>query len=219
MGSEDPGQKDATLWGQADAARERLHVSSGVAPGDRMVHGGREGVCREVFVGFGSNVGGPVAKVREAVDRLAHLPGIKVIRVSSLYRTEPVGLEEQDWFVNGVAHIESGLGPRELMRGLLAVEHGMGRTRTIQGGPRVIDLDILLFGDLVMEEPDLRIPHPRLHERRFVLVPLCEVAPHALHPVLNKEVGDILSGLQDAKSVLFLEPWGDDPCGFVGRSW
>lgn len=193
-------------------------MSSGAALGDRMVYGGAGGVCQEVFVGFGSNLGGAVARVREAVARLAHLPRVRVIQVSSLYRTEPVGLEDQDWFVNGVAHIESGLGPRELMRGLLEVEQGMGRTRTIQGGPRVIDLDLLLFGDLVMEDADLRIPHPRLHERRFVLVPLCELAPHALHPVLKKEMADILMDLQDTKSVQFLEPWGDDPCGFVGRS-
>ncbi len=206
------------MWGQADAATEGLHASSGSPLGDRMVHGEPWEVCQEVFVGFGSNVGGPVARVREAVARLAQLPRVKVIRVSSLYKTEPVGLEEQDWFVNGVARLESGLGPRELMRGLLAVEKAMGRTRTIQGGPRVIDLDLLLFGDLVMEEEDLRIPHPRLHERRFVLVPMCEVAPYALHPVLKKEMADILKGLEDTKSVQFLEPWGDDPCGFVGRS-
>lgn len=180
--------------------------------------GGLEAVCQEVFVGFGSNVGGPVARVREAVGRLAHLPRIKVIRVSSLYRTEPVGLEEQDWFVNGVARLESGLSPRELMRGLLSVERAMGRTRMIPGGPRVIDLDLLLFGDLVMGEADLWIPHPRLHERRFVLVPMCEVAPHVLHPVLKKEMADILKDLEDNKSVQFLEPWGDDPCGFVGQS-
>jgi len=92
---------------------------------------------------------------------------------------------------------------------LLAVEEEMGRMRTTPGGPRVIDLDILLFGDLVMDEAGLRIPHPRLHERRFVLVPLCEVAPHALHPVLKKETRELLAELKDTKCVEFLEPWRD----------
>jgi|YNPNPStandDraft_1061719.scaffolds.fasta_scaffold02136_6 2-amino-4-hydroxy-6-hydroxymethyldihydropteridine diphosphokinase len=163
----------------------------------------------EVFVGIGSNVGSPAAQVRDAVGRLARLPGTAVVRVSSLYRTEPVGREEQDWFVNAVAQLESSLPPRQLMGELLAVEEEMGRMRTTPGGPRVIDLDILLFGDLVMDEAGLRIPHPRLHERRFVLVPLCEVAPHALHPVLKKETRELLAELKDTKCVEFLEPWRD----------
>jgi 2-amino-4-hydroxy-6-hydroxymethyldihydropteridine diphosphokinase len=169
----------------------------------------RPEMLEDVYIGFGSNLGDRVAQVREALRRLLSQTRMEAVRVSSLYRTEPVGLEEQGWFVNGAAWLRSRLGPRELMGRLLELEARMGRVRETPGGPRVIDLDLLLYGDAVMDEPGLRIPHPRFHERRFVLVPLCEIAPEVRHPVLGMTIREILEGLEDSKAVECLGPWGE----------
>ncbi|MDR3717183.1 MAG: 2-amino-4-hydroxy-6-hydroxymethyldihydropteridine diphosphokinase [Bryobacteraceae bacterium] len=115
---------------------------------------------------------------------------IKLLAVSSLYRTEPVGYLDQDWFLNAVARIETRLSPREFLTRLLAIERDLGRVRTVRNGPRTIDLDILLWGDLVLREDDLVIPHPRLQERLFVLEPLAEIAPGVCHPVLGIGIGE-----------------------------
>ncbi|MGV8075159.1 MAG: 2-amino-4-hydroxy-6-hydroxymethyldihydropteridine diphosphokinase [Syntrophobacteraceae bacterium] len=156
-----------------------------------------------VLIGFGSNQGDSVRICGEALEVLRQHPQIEVLKVSSFYRTEPVGMVEQDWFTNGVAICETSLEPEGLLNALQRIEAGFGRVREACGGPRTLDLDILAFEDCRIEYPGLIIPHPRLHERRFVLLPLVEIAPHWLHPVLKlqaKEMLDRISGQGNQKA-------------------
>jgi 2-amino-4-hydroxy-6-hydroxymethyldihydropteridine diphosphokinase len=127
------------------------------------------------YVGIGSNVGEPQTQVERALRELEGLPGTRLVRASSLYETEPVGLREQPGFINAVAMVETALSPRALLDGLLEIERRHGRVRTVKNGPRTLDLDILLYGNLRVQEDGLTIPHPRMHERGFVLEPLLEV--------------------------------------------
>jgi 2-amino-4-hydroxy-6-hydroxymethyldihydropteridine diphosphokinase len=129
------------------------------------------------YVGLGANLGDREATIRAAV---AALPGVRAL--SSLRETEPVGLTDQPRFLNGVAALETELSARDLLDTLLAVERRLGRERRERWGPRTIDLDLLLFGEEAIDEPGLTVPHPRLHERRFALEPLAEIAPDALIP-------------------------------------
>jgi 2-amino-4-hydroxy-6-hydroxymethyldihydropteridine diphosphokinase len=135
------------------------------------------------FVGLGSNLGDREAQIRLAIDELARLPGTRLSRASSLYDSEPVGEVEQPNFLNAVAQLDSELTARQLLWNLLLVERRLGRVRTTRWGPRAIDLDLLLYGDLVVDEPDLQVPHPELTRRSFVLVPLVELDPMLIHPV------------------------------------
>jgi 2-amino-4-hydroxy-6-hydroxymethyldihydropteridine diphosphokinase len=150
-----------------------------------------------VYIGLGSNMGDKIANLNKAIEELGKVAGNKVLAVSSLYKTEPVGGIEQDWFVNAVAEIETGLTPRELLNKLLYIEKNLGRVRDEKWGPRVIDLDILLYDDLVMDEEGLSIPHPYLYERGFVLVPLAEIAPKMIHPKLKKSMTELMEGIHD----------------------
>ena len=144
------------------------------------------------YIGLGSNLGDREATLRRALELLAEEPGIEVTAVSTFRDTDPVGLLDQPRFLNAAARIESELGPRELLECLLAVERALGRTRTgPRFGPRTIDLDLLLYGDSTLAEPGLTVPHPRLHERAFVLEPLAELDPRLVIP-----------GLGDVKSLL-----------------
>lgn len=146
-----------------------------------------------VFLGLGSNLGDRRKNIETAVDKLRLSPEIELINVSGLVETEPVGGPPQDKFLDGAAEIKTELSPRELLALLKKIEREVGRVASsVKWGPREIDLDILLFGDLKIDEQDLKIPHPLLHLRRFMLEPLCEIAPDAIHPVLNKKVGEIL---------------------------
>ena len=140
------------------------------------------------FVGLGSNLGDREAMIRLALDDLARLPETTLVRASSLYDTEPVGEPEQPNFLNAVAELDTTLTARQLLWNLLLVEKRLGRVRTRRWGPRTIDLDLLLYGSLVIEEPDLRVPHPELTRRSFVLVPLVEIEPMLVHP----ETGETL---------------------------
>ncbi len=139
-----------------------------------------------IYVGLGSNLGEREAMIRLALDDLARLPETTLLRASSLYDTEPVGDVDQPNFLNAVAEVESGLAARRLLWNLQLIEKRLGRGRTRRWGPRTIDLDLLLYGDLVIEEPDLTVPHPEMLRRSFVLVPLVELDPMLVHPVTGE---------------------------------
>jgi 2-amino-4-hydroxy-6-hydroxymethyldihydropteridine diphosphokinase len=141
------------------------------------------------YVGLGANLGDREATIRSA---LAALPGVAA--VSTLRETEPLGVTDQPRFLNGVAAVETELSPRELLDSLLAVERRLGRERRERWGPRTIDLDLLLYGGEELEEPGLTVPHPLLHERRFVLEPLAELAPGLVVPGRGR-VEDLLAEL------------------------
>jgi 2-amino-4-hydroxy-6-hydroxymethyldihydropteridine diphosphokinase len=160
----------------------------------------KEGVI--AFIGIGSNMGDAAARCREAMDRLGRIKGSALLSRSSLYRTEPVGFKDQDWFVNAVVELRTGLSARDLLNLLKAVERDMGRKEDeVRWGPRVIDLDILLMGQDVIAEEDLVVPHPELHKRRFALQPLAELAPYAIHPAFGISVKGLMDRLADESAV------------------
>jgi 2-amino-4-hydroxy-6-hydroxymethyldihydropteridine diphosphokinase len=134
------------------------------------------------FVGLGANLGDREGTIAEAVRLLGERDGVHVVAVSTLRETDPVGVVDQPRFLNGAALVETDLGPRELLDALLAVERELGRVRDERWGPRTIDLDLLVFGEIELEEPGLTVPHPRLHERRFALEPLAELDPELTIP-------------------------------------
>jgi 2-amino-4-hydroxy-6-hydroxymethyldihydropteridine diphosphokinase len=153
-----------------------------------------------IYLSLGSNIGARAGNIARA---LAELPehGVRVVGRSSLYETEPVEFLAQGWFLNCVVEVETDLAPVELMRALLDIERAMGRERVAPKGPRIIDVDILLYGSRVVREADLEIPHPRMAERRFVLVPFAEIAPGGVHPVLKKTVAEMLAETADRSEV------------------
>ena len=150
------------------------------------------------FVGLGGNVGDAAATLRAAFAELGALPDSRLLRGSRLYRTPAWGVQDQPHFVNAVAMLETALPAQALLAHLLAIERAHGRERDAdrRWGPRTLDLDLLLYGDAVLDEPGLRLPHPRLHERAFALVPLAEIAPEATIPGVGR-VTDALSKLAD----------------------
>jgi 2-amino-4-hydroxy-6-hydroxymethyldihydropteridine diphosphokinase len=156
------------------------------------------------YIGIGSNIGDREAYCLKAVALLAQAG--RVTAVSSLYYTEPVGYKEQDDFINAVAAVETDRSPEGLMAICRSIEDGLGRTRTIRWGPRTMDLDILFYGDRVVNTPDLQIPHPSIGLRKFVLVPLAEIAPDALHPVLKKKAALLLQELRVSHTVMKCTP-------------
>lgn len=129
------------------------------------------------FVALGSNLDHPATQIRAAFAALATLPGTRLLRTSSLYRTTPVGYLDQPDFVNAVAEIDSSLAPLALLQGLLAIESDFGRQRSFRNAPRVLDLDLLWYQGVSQSDAELTLPHPRMHQRAFVLIPLCEIAP------------------------------------------
>ena len=145
------------------------------------------------YLGLGANLGDRRRNIAEAVRRLEATPGIRVVRTSPLVETKPVGGPAQPDYLNAACEVDTTLSPRELLDAALAVERAIGRRRSVRWGPRVIDIDILLCDDLVVDAPDLRVPHPRMHERRFVLEPLDRIAPGARHPELGKTVRELLA--------------------------
>lgn len=150
-------------------------------------------------------MGEKVAHILAALGKLAELPATRLTAVSRLYRTEPVGKTDQDWFVNAAAVLETALSPRGLLNGLLEIERVMGRIRTEKWGPRLIDLDLLYYDQWVANEPDLVVPHPFLDQRRFVLAPLADVAPDWVHPRLRLTPTEMLAGLpEDGQEVVIL---------------
>jgi 2-amino-4-hydroxy-6-hydroxymethyldihydropteridine diphosphokinase len=138
------------------------------------------------YIALGSNLSDPLAQVEGGIEELAMLRDTRLGAVSSLYRTAPVGIVDQPDFINAVAMIETELTPRELLDELLGIERRYARVRGLKNGPRTLDLDIVLYGDATHADDALTIPHPRMHERAFVLVPLAEIAPDAVVPGLGK---------------------------------
>lgn len=156
------------------------------------------------FVGIGSNLGNPVGNCLKAIELISSLSKLKVPQRSSLYKTEPVGFPEQNWFVNCVIETSTTLSAHSLLKTLQQIEDSMGRVRETKWGPRIIDLDILLYGHDIVEDDQLVIPHPELHKRRFVLVPLCEIAPYFVHPVFETPIKELLDGLGDKSEIAVL---------------
>ena len=152
------------------------------------------------YLSLGSNIGDRAHNITHALEQLAS-HGVTVVKQSPLYETEPVELREQDWFLNSVVEVETNLRPQELMQVLLNIERSMGRERTVPKGPRIIDVDILMFGSESVHESHLEIPHPRMADRRFVLVPLAEIAPETVHPVTKKTVQRLLEDTPDHSEV------------------
>jgi 2-amino-4-hydroxy-6-hydroxymethyldihydropteridine diphosphokinase len=153
----------------------------------------------KAYVGLGSNLGEREAMIRLALDDLARLPATKLVRASSLYDTEPMGDVDQPNFLNAVAQLETELTARQLLWNLLLVERRLGRVRTRPWGPRTIDLDLLLFGNQIVDEPELRLPHPEILRRSFVLVPLVELDPLLVHPVTGETLVAHLSRLSNSR--------------------
>ena len=152
-----------------------------------------------VYLSLGSNVGDRAASLNSAIERLRALGEIE--KVSSFYETEPVEFVNQPWFLNCAVKLDTEKMPKQLLAGILEVEQQMGRRRTQKKGPRAIDIDILLFGNSIIDTKGLTIPHPALHERRFVLEPLAEIAPDVRHPVLKRTMRELRDALPPGQAV------------------
>ena len=160
---------------------------------------GRQG-CSDlklIYLSLGSNIGDRERNLRAAVERLG-APGLRVLRVSPVYETEPVDYTDQRWFLNLVVEAETTLFPLQLLARVQKIERALGRVRTVPKGPRIIDIDILLYGAAVVHGAKLEIPHPRMAERRFVLVPLHDLAPDLRHPVTRATVTELLHAASPA---------------------
>lgn len=153
------------------------------------------------FIGIGSNIGNKIAQCEAAICEILRADRHTLLAKSSFYKTQPLGYTRQDWFVNGVIKIETDLEPVALLRSLSAIESRMGPPKAFRWGPRTIDLDILFFDGGIVRTAELQIPHPLLHERRFVLVPLAEIDPSLLHPVLGKTIQELLENLKEDQGV------------------
>ena len=154
------------------------------------------------YIGFGSNIGDRLAHIQNAIHALSKTEGITLQKISSVYKTDPVGYEAQAQFLNGVAAIQTTLPPLSLLHILKGIETAIGRKHRTRWGPREIDLDILIYGDLCLQAEKLIIPHPEMHRRGFVLVPLAEIAPDLVHPVFQETIQTLRNRLEDDKSVL-----------------
>ena len=161
-------------------------------------------IAHQVYIGIGSNVGNKRENFFEAVNRLAKLPDTRVVKESSLYESEPLG-DAKDWYVNGAVEIETKFKPDMLLNKFKNIERAMGRKKVKKRwGSRIIDLDILLCDHEIVEKRSLKVPHPEMHKRRFVLLPLAELAPHVVHPQLGQSVSALLAAVKDEKRVTLL---------------
>ena len=152
----------------------------------------------QVFVSVGSNLGDKIENCQKGIKGLLADGRSILVGSSSFYRTSPVDYKDQDWFVNLVVKIETALNPFDLLDKIQGIEKAMGRkTGTVRFGPRVLDLDIIFYDDQVVQTDTLEIPHPRMHKRRFVLKPICDIEPSMMHPLLGRDMQSLLSDLQD----------------------
>jgi len=152
-----------------------------------------------VYLSLGSNLGDREANLRDAIERLRGVGN--PIAISSFYETEPIDVVSQPWFLNCAVKLDTEKMPRQLIAAILSLEQEMGRLRKQQKAPRTIDIDILLFGSSIIDIPSLTIPHPRMHERRFVLEPLAEIAPDARHPVFKRTIRELREALPPGQTV------------------
>ena len=156
------------------------------------------------YIGIGSNLGNPVQNCQDALEKVSHIQGVQLVKTSSLYLTEPVDVntdKHQDWFINAVAEVKTNLRARELLIKLQGIETEMGRKREIKGESRVIDLDLLFYGQDIINKDDLKVPHPEIYRRRFVLEPLSEIASFYIHPAFGVSIRGLKDRLNDEKIV------------------
>jgi len=153
------------------------------------------------YIGIGSNLGTPGKNCIEAIEKISRTKDIKIISRSSFYQTEPIGEVQQDWFVNSAIKIKTNLSPTHLLSALLNIESAMGRTREEKWGPRLIDLDLLFYGNLILEKKDITLPHHEIQNRKFVLIPISEIAENLIHPTLKKTIKTLLQESSDVTIV------------------
>ena len=153
------------------------------------------------YIGIGSNLGTPGKNCIEAIEKISSTKDIKIISRSSFYQTEPIGEVQQDWFVNSAIKIKTNLSPTNLLSALLNIESSMGRTREEKWGPRLIDLDLLFYGNLILRKKGLTLPHPEILKRKFVLIPMSEIAENLVHPTLKKTIKTLLQESSDGTVV------------------
>ncbi len=153
------------------------------------------------YIGIGSNLKSPAENCLNAVERINKHPDLTLVARSSLYQSEPFGITDQDWFINSVVQLTTSLSPEDLLRTCLSIEQAMGRTRTKKWGPRIIDLDILFYDDLILKQEGLEIPHPGIAERSFVLAPTNEIAPEFIHPKFKKPIRTLLLEIPNPQQV------------------
>jgi len=153
------------------------------------------------YIGIGSNLGNALKNCQHAVESLSLTAGVEITRVSPFYKTEPVGIENQNMFINAVVEIRTVLSARNLFQALQSIEKDMGRDREVKGGPRIIDLDLLFYGQEVIQDADLIVPHPEIQRRRFVLEPICEIASYLIHPDFGVSMRGLKDRLTDNKMV------------------
>ncbi|MCJ7641526.1 MAG: 2-amino-4-hydroxy-6-hydroxymethyldihydropteridine diphosphokinase [Desulfobacterales bacterium] len=153
------------------------------------------------YIGVGSNIGDKAHRCEQGIAEILRIDRTKLLAKSSLYKTQPVGHLPQDWFVNGVIKIETDLEAPDLFRSMKEIETRLGRRKTFRWGPRTLDLDLLLFDDQIIDTEELSVPHPRIQERQFVLIPLAEIDRYLIHPVLRKSVQELLENLKQDQGV------------------
>ena len=153
------------------------------------------------YIGIGSNLGTPGKNCIEAIEKISNTKDIKIISRSSFYQTEPIGGVRQSWFVNSVIKIETDLSPENLLSVLLSLELAMGRISKEKWGPRLIDLDLLFYGNLVLDNKNLTLPHPEIQNRKFTLIPMSEIAENLIHPTLKKTIKTLLQESSDVTIV------------------
>ena len=161
---------------------------------------------KTVYIGIGSNLGDKRNNCRHAVEKMAQLPGCKIAGCSELYLTKPWGVEGQEWYANAVASLSTKISAQDLLKNLQAIEADMGRVRKEKWEARIIDLDILIFGDDIIDEENLKVPHPLMHLRKFVLVPLIQLASNLIHPSLGMTMDELLLKLpEDDQEIISFE--------------